>query len=49
MELNNSEKTQFSNEWRTFQERNVNLIEHRGQAFSLIQGQCTKLLQDKMK
>jgi hypothetical protein len=49
MELNDSEKTQFSNEWRTFRERNTNLIKHRGQAFSLIQGQCTQLLQDKIK
>jgi hypothetical protein len=49
MELNGSEKVQFSNEWRTFRERNANLIKHRGQAFSLIQGQCTQLLQDKMK
>jgi hypothetical protein len=49
MELNDSEKTQFSNEWRTFRERNANLIKHRGQALSLIQGQCTQLLQDKMK
>jgi hypothetical protein len=28
---------------------NANLIKHRGQSFSLIQGQCTQLLQDKMK
>jgi hypothetical protein len=47
--LTESEKTQFSNDWRTFQERNANLIKHRCQAFSLIQGQCTQLLQDKMK
>jgi hypothetical protein len=47
--LADSEKTQFSNDWRTFQECNTNLIKHRGQAFSLIQGQCTQLLQDKMK
>jgi hypothetical protein len=37
--LTDSEKTQFSNDWRTFQERNTNLIKHQGQAFSLIQGQ----------
>jgi hypothetical protein len=49
MELSDSEKTQFSNEWRTFRERTANLIKHRGQAFSLIQGQCTQLLQEKMK
>jgi hypothetical protein len=47
--LNDSQKTQFSNEWRTYRERNANLINHRGQAFSLFQGQCTQLLQDKMK
>jgi hypothetical protein len=49
VELTDSEKTQFSNDWRTFRERNTNLIKHRGQAFSLIQGQCTQLLQEKMK
>jgi hypothetical protein len=47
--LNDSQKTQFSNEWCTYRERNDNLIKHRGQAFSLIQGQFTQLLQDKMK
>jgi hypothetical protein len=47
--LIDSEKTQFSNDWRTFRERNTNLIKHRGQPFSLLQGQCTQLLQDKMK
>jgi hypothetical protein len=46
--LTDSDKTQFSNGWRTFRECNTNLIKHRGQAFSLIQGQCTQLLQDKM-
>jgi hypothetical protein len=33
MELNESEKTQFSNEWPTFCKRNANLIKHRGQVF----------------
>jgi hypothetical protein len=47
--LTDSEKTQCSNDWRTFRERNTNLIKHRGQSFYLIQGQCTQLLQDKMK
>jgi hypothetical protein len=47
--LNDSQKTQFRNEWRNYRERNENLIKHRGQAFSLIQGQCTQLLQYKMK
>jgi hypothetical protein len=49
VDLNDSEKTHFSNDWGTFRERNVNLIKHRGQAFSLIQGQCTQLLQYKIK
>jgi hypothetical protein len=30
-------------------ENAINLIKHRGQAFSLIQGQCTQLMQEKMK
>jgi hypothetical protein len=47
--LTESEKTQFSNDWRTFRERNTNLIKHQGQYFSFIQGQCTQLLQYKMK
>jgi hypothetical protein len=49
VELNDSEKTQFSSEFRTYRERQTNLINHRGLAFSLIQGQCTQLLQHKMK
>ena len=43
-----SEKTQSINEWRTYGERNAQLTKHRGQGFSLIIGQCTQLLQDKM-
>jgi hypothetical protein len=49
IQLTDSEKTQYSNEWRTFRERNANLAKHRGQAYSLILGQCSQLLKDKMK
>jgi hypothetical protein len=49
IELTDSEKTQYNNEWRTYRERNALLTKHRGQAFSLILGQGTQLLQDKMK
>ena len=49
VEMTDSEKTLSSNEWRTYRERAANLLKHRGQAFSLILGQCTQLLQDKMK
>jgi hypothetical protein len=47
--LTDSKQTQFSNDWRTFRERNTNLIKHRGQDFSLIQGECTQFLQGNMK
>jgi hypothetical protein len=36
LELNYSDKTQFSNEWCTYRELKSNLIKHRGQSFSLI-------------
>jgi hypothetical protein len=49
IELTDSEKTQHNNEWRTYRERDALLSKHRGQAFSLILGQYTQLLQDKMK
>jgi hypothetical protein len=49
IKISDSEKTQYRNDWRTYQERNVLLTKHRGQAFSLILGQCTQLLQDRMK
>jgi hypothetical protein len=49
LQLIDSEKTQCSNEWRTCRDRNSSLIEHRGQACSLILGQCSQLLEDKMK
>jgi hypothetical protein len=47
--MSDSEKTQYSNDWRTYRERNALLTKQRGQAFSLILGQCTQLLQDRMK
>ena len=49
IKLLDSEKTQYNNDWRTYRERNALLMKHRGQAFSLILGQCTQLLQDRMK
>jgi hypothetical protein len=49
IKMSDSEQTQYSNDWRTYQERNAPLTKHRGQAFSLILGQCTQLLQDRMK
>ena len=49
MALTELEKTQCNNEWRTHCERDAQLVKNRGQAFSLVLGQCTQLLQDKMK
>ncbi len=49
MQLTDEEKTANSNAWRTYRERNASLLKHRGQAYSLILGQCTQLLQDKLK
>ena len=47
--LTDSEKTQNNNDWRTYRERNASLAKHRGQTYSLILGQCSQLLKDKMK
>ncbi len=49
IEMSDSEKTQYNNDWRTYWERNALLTKHRDQAFSLILSQCTQLLQDRMK
>ena len=43
------EKTQYDNEWRAYRHRKDRLEKNRGQAYSLVLGQCTKLLQDQMK
>ncbi len=49
IQMTDSEKTQCSDEWRTCRERNASLAKHRGQTHSLILGQCSQLLKDKMK
>jgi hypothetical protein len=47
--LDESEKTEHDNAWRTYRERNTRLATQRGQAFSMIRGQCMQVLLDKMK
>ena len=47
--LTDSEKTQNINAWRTYRERDARLAKHRGQSYSLILGQCSQLIKDKMK
>jgi hypothetical protein len=49
VELNDSKKNQFISDWLAFRERITNLSKHQGQAFSLIQGQCTQPIQEKVK
>ena len=47
--LDKNEATLYHNEWRTYRERNSSLERQRGQAFSMIHGQCMQILLDKMK
>ena len=39
----------FSNLWRTYRERTDCLVRSRGKVYSLVLGQCTTALLDKMK
>jgi hypothetical protein len=43
------EGTAFSNSWRTYRERTDCLVRSRGKVYSLVLGQCTTVLLDKMK
>jgi hypothetical protein len=49
IKLNELESTVNHNEWRTYRERTTRLDKQRGQAFSMIRGQCMQVLLDKMK
>ena len=39
----------FSNSWCTYRERTDRLVRSRGKVYSLVLGQCTTVLLDKMK
>jgi hypothetical protein len=50
IKLSEEERTEHDNNWpRTYPERNSQLEKQRGQAFTMIQGQCMQVLLDKMK
>lgn len=49
MELTSDEKAAYDNEWKTYQQRKSRLEDHRGKVYNLLLGQCTQLLQDKLK
>ena len=47
--ITDSERLKFSNESKTHSYRVATLDKHRGNVYALIYGQCTQILQDKMK
>jgi hypothetical protein len=49
MKLTDDERTAHSNAWRTHQETTKSLKKSRGKIYSLLLGQCTQVLVDKMK
>ncbi len=49
IKLVGTEKTKHENAWRSFRERDSRLEKQRGLAFSIIKGQCTKILLNKMQ
>ncbi len=49
MKLTNDEKTAHSNAWRSHHESSNSLKKSRGKINSLLLGQCTQVLVDKMK
>jgi hypothetical protein len=49
IKMTDTEKTAYLNKWKLFEARKEMLNNHRGQAYAIIIGQCTQLLQDKMK
>ena len=49
IKLEGNAKAEYDSEWRTYRERTSTLEKQRGQAFSMIRGQCMQVLLDKMK
>ncbi len=49
MKLTNDEKTAHINAWRSHRESSNSLKKSRGKIYSLLLGQCTQVLVDKMK
>ena len=39
----------FSNLWQTYRERTDHLVRSRGKVYSLVLGQCTRVLLDKIE
>ena len=47
--MNEDEKISHGNAWRTHREATESLKKSRGKVYSLLLGQCTQVLVDKMK
>ena len=47
--LHGDDKVEHEGNWRTYRDRQSRLDKQRGQAFSMILGQCTQQLIDRMK
>jgi hypothetical protein len=43
------ESALYQNQWRTYWERNAQLVKNCGQAYNLILGQCIQLLWDQFE
>ena len=49
VKLDPAEKVEYDSQYKLYSNRLGDLTKHRGKAFSLILGQCTQVLKDKMK
>ena len=49
VDLTQAETNHYQSEWKSYRENFKQLSTHRGKAYSLVIGQCTQLLQDRMK
>ena len=49
MVIMDAEKMANINAWQSYRERNAHILKHMGQVYSLILGQCTQLLHNKLK
>ena len=49
VKLDPAEKVEYDSQYKLYSNRLGDLTKHRGEAFSLILGQCTQVLKDKMK
>jgi hypothetical protein len=49
VEMTQAETNLYQSEWKSYRESLKEISKHRGKVYSLVIGQCTQLLQDRMK